>query len=107
MAKQFCLRAVGVLSLAVLIVGLIPFVSVGLSAGAVLMGATAPVSVNRALKGDRLPLISDAVNSAVSRAVLQSQQRSQTPTSIPVGCDAAFSPISSPSLAHVYRRCMS
>jgi hypothetical protein len=107
MAKLLFVRMAGVLgvtALASFFVGLIPFLSVEPSAGAGLTGRTPAFSVNREFKGDRLPLPSD-INSAVSNGALRSEH-SQMPGEIPVGCDAAFSPISSPHLAYVYGRCM-
>jgi hypothetical protein len=56
-------------------------------------------SVNRALKGDRLP-------AAAGPGRLGSPARVLPGARIPFGCEAAFSPISSPALAHIIRRCM-
>ncbi len=100
MAKQFFARTSGALaatSLALLFVGLIPFLGAGPSAGAGLGAKLPAFTVNRELKGDRLPLPSE-INSAVSRNI-------RTPGAIPVGCDASFSPISAPRLAFIYGRC--
>lgn len=62
------------------------------------------ISVNRALKGDRLPLLPAAqphgLGSPLSPAQSQPQEKP------PVGCDGAFSPISSPRLANIFRRCL-
>jgi hypothetical protein len=57
------------------------------------------VSVDRALKGDRLPFAPPADKTEM--------QGPSTPSraTIPVGCERAFSPISSPRLANVFRRC--
>src|ERR1700761_8012503 len=82
MVRQLYLRivsALGLVALAALFVGIDPF----LSAGASLSSQTPAVSVNRALKGDRLPF---ACAPAVSLI--------RSPNSAPV------------SLANVYRRCM-
>jgi hypothetical protein len=87
----------GIVSLAVFFLGLIPFLSIDPSAGAGLLRRTPALSVNREFKGDRLPI---APVSAASRRAIQ-----QHPEEIPVGCDAAFSPISAPRLAYIYRRC--
>ncbi len=64
---------------------------------------TSPVqSVNRALKSDRLPLIEPAVERhGFGSSVAPAQSRAK----VPVGCDSAFSPISSPRLAGVFGRC--
>ncbi len=59
---------------------------------------TLSVSVDRSLKGDRLP---------VARSVdkTEAPPASQTSRDIPFGCERAFSPISAPRLANVFRRC--
>ena len=95
--------ALGTTSLALFIVGLIPFLAADPSAGAGLAVRTPAFSVDRTYKGDRLPLPSE-INSAVSRNETRPQQ-SQAPKEIPVGCDASFSPVSSPSLAYIFGRC--
>lgn len=66
-----------------------------------------PLSVNRTLKGDRLPSISPAVFPHELGLPLIPKLPTQTPSrkKIPMGCDASFSPISSPQLAHVFGRC--
>ena len=73
---------------------------------------TPPVSVNRYRKGDRLPLVKSSNNtgSAGSSHViwwdLRGLDGSQAREHVPVGCDPAFSPVASPSLASVYGRCV-
>jgi len=73
---------------------------------------TPPVSVNRYRKGDRLPLFksSDSARPAGGNHVIWWDVRgldgSQPRGEVPVGCDPAFSPVVSPSLAVVYGRCM-
>jgi len=57
-----------------------------------------PMSINRALKGDRLPSLG-RIGSPGVRSPLRWDQK------IPMGCDAAFSPVSAPLLANVYGRC--
>lgn len=96
--------AVGILSLASFTVGLMAFPSLP-TTGASLSAPKSAVSVNRARKGDRLPMLKpiesrDEVGSPLSP--LHTLPQGQ----IPPGCDRAFSPISSPLLAHVFRRCM-
>jgi hypothetical protein len=104
--------AIGIAWFAVLIVGLTPFLTAGPSAGAGLAGKTPQVAVNRSLKGDRLPIAISGVSrpqlsgSPAGHDEVQSRPRSEQPPRIPVGCEAAFSSIASPLLAHVYRRCM-
>jgi hypothetical protein len=69
-----------------------------------LFTSSARISVNRALKADRLPLAESTIlrrefGSPASPAQSQSREK------VPVGCDSAFSPISAPLLATVFRRC--
>jgi hypothetical protein len=64
-----------------------------------LFSLISPVSVDRSLKGDRLPLTAHADKAGVTLSTAQSR------AAIPVGCDRAFSPISSPRLANVFGRC--
>jgi hypothetical protein len=61
---------------------------------------TSSVSVDRTLKGDRLPL-----SAPVDKTELPVQPAPSPREKIPVGCDRAFSQISSPRLANVFRRC--
>jgi hypothetical protein len=58
----------GIVSLAVFFLGLIPFLSIDPSAGAGLLRRTPALSVNREFKGDRLPI---APVSAASRRAIQ------------------------------------
>lgn len=90
--------AAGVVSLASFSAALIapparPTASAGFSPPAL------TTSVNRALKGDRLP-------AAAGPGRLGSPARALPRGRIPLGCDGAFSPVSSPRLAHIFRRCM-
>ncbi len=77
-----------------------------LSTTGVGLSSTPATAVNRALKGDRLP--STVKPTAWQQefrppvAPLQLQFRAR----VPVGCDSTFSPISSPRLANVFRRCL-
>ncbi len=97
--------AVGLLSLALLTAGLI---SLPIPTTGAALPATSPaLSVNRTLKGDRLPISRPTVwpdehGADAPGAPVHARSRAQ----IPFGCDRAFSPISSPLLAHVFRRCM-
>jgi hypothetical protein len=94
----------GIIALAVFIVGLIPFLSADPTAGAGLSGRI-PYTVNHEFKGDRLPLSSNT-NAAVSRTGFSFHQDARKPGEIPLGCDPAFSPVSTPRLAYFYGRCM-
>lgn len=61
-------------------------------------------SVNRALKSDRLPSVNPAVRPhELGQPV--SPARPDSHRKIPVGCDAAFSPIAEPQLADFFGRC--
>ena len=57
------------------------------------------MSVDRTLKGDRLPLEPHAEKALAPSASQILRDK------IPIGCDRAFSPISAPRLANVFRRC--
>jgi len=103
--------ALGITALALFFVSIIPFFADPL-VGA---GFAKPpsFSVNREFKGDRLP--ASGIAPIVSRSRLQNgpstrdlgaQDQAQKPRKIPVGCEGAFSPISSPRLAHIVGRCM-
>jgi len=64
---------------------------------------TPPASIDRTLKGDRLPLLAPINKShELGLPVTPEQGRHGK---IPVGCDPAFSPISAPRLANIFRRC--
>lgn len=108
MAKILLVRtasALGMAALALVLTGLIPFLGTDPTAAG-LAGRTPAVTVDRSFKGDRLPLPSD-VNAAVSRRETSpSAAKPEHPSQIPPGCEAAFSPVSSPRLAYVYGRCM-
>jgi hypothetical protein len=101
--------ATGMLSLA-LFTAALALVPSFPTTGAGLSPAEPAVAVNRLHKADRLPVLGPTVRQlefgppppaapvAPARALPQSQ--------IPPGCDGAFSPISSPRLAHIFRRCI-
>lgn len=93
--------------------GRIPFVSIAAVVSGLLVASfiafpsfpssgflslTSSVSVDRTLKGDRLPL---APTDKTEMPVQSAPSREK----VPVGCDRALSPISSPRLANVFRRC--
>lgn len=64
---------------------------------------TPPVSVDRTLKSDRLPLVTPINKSRQLGSPAKPEQARFE--KIPVGCDPAFSPISAPRLAKIFRRC--
>jgi hypothetical protein len=96
--------AAGLLTLALFFVGIDPF----LSASADLTGTTPAITVNRELKGDRLPLtvptVVDAPDWQNEFSRLRGPQ-AQTQAQKPFACDPAFSPIFVKA-TNVYRRCL-
>ena len=110
MARQLYLRIVsafGLVTLAALFVGIDPFLGVG----ATLSSQTPAVSVNRTLKGDRLPVANSAIlDLPDGQARFAQQPSTERRAQTPFACDPAFSLIRSPNSApvsgNVYRRCM-
>lgn len=110
MARQLYLRivsALGFVALAALFVGIDPF----LSAGASLSSQTPAVSVNRTLKGDRLPVANSAVldlsgGPARFARPPSADMRAQTPFACDPAVSLIRSPNSPPLSGDVYRRCM-
>jgi hypothetical protein len=102
--------AFGITALALFFVGLIPFI-----ADPSIAAKPPSFSVNRQLKGDRLPsnFAPVASRSGAQNGVPQNglqndrgaQEQMPKPRKIPIGCEGAFSPISSPRLAHILGRC--
>jgi hypothetical protein len=102
--------AFGIVALAFLLVGLDPLLGAAPTSGSGAAGRTPAMSVNHFRKGDRLPLVHPgSLNSRTDQGVwrkppmpdgLQTQERT------PVGCDPAFSPVSSPARFVVYGRCI-
>ena len=105
MAKLFMriASALGMTGLALFFLSLLPLLGDPTAGAGVAAKRTPPFSVNREFKGDRLPISN--VSPPVSRSGSNVQQ-SEQPDKVPVGCDASFSPLSAPRLAHVYGRCM-
>jgi hypothetical protein len=95
--------AFGATALAVFFLGFFPLLGDPIAGAGATAKWTPPFSVNRQLKGDRLP-ISD-VTPPASRSGSNVEQ-SDSPDQIPVGCEGSFSPISAPRYAHVFGRCM-
>jgi len=106
----------GILSLALATAALVSTPSFPTTAG---LFSTAPaMSVNRALKGDRLPVLAPNLTPTLAPPVGQREPETPAPASpqsparllppapIPPGCDPAFSSISAPLLAHVFKRCI-
>jgi hypothetical protein len=65
---------------------------------------TVAVSVNRTNKGDRLP--QSSILSGYPNDHSGAASGSSAPRRPPFGCDSAFSPISAPVLAHIFKRCL-
>jgi hypothetical protein len=99
--------ALGVTALALCFLGLVPFLSAGLTAGAGYVPSTSGFSVNREFKSDRLPIHTAALNSSAWQTEFAPQAAARVPHEIPFGCDPSFSPMASPQLADVYGRCLS
>jgi hypothetical protein len=108
------IRIVGagaIVSLAFFFASLDPFLRAAPMTGTAVSERTASVSVNRDRKGDRLPLYKSSENTGRAgtnhtilwdlRGLNGSRERGR----VPVGCDPAFSPVVSPSLATLYGRC--
>jgi hypothetical protein len=108
--------ALGITALALFFVSVIPFFADPI-VGAGFAAKPPSFSVNREFKGDRLP--ASSIAPVASRSRPQSgpitrdlgardggQDQAQKPRRIPIGCEGAFSPISSPRLAHIVGRCM-
>jgi hypothetical protein len=94
--------AAGLLTLALFFVGIDPF----LSAGADLTGKAPGITVNRALKGDRLPLtVPTVVDTPDWQTEFTNLRKQQTQAEKPFACDPAFSPIFVKA-TNVYRRCL-
>jgi hypothetical protein len=62
------------------------------------------ISVDRTRKGDRLP--DAAMHYQTSNNSSSTETATTSPHRPPLGCDPAFSPISAPSLAHIFKRCL-
>jgi len=90
----------GVIALALLFLSAYPFLSASASF------TTPSVSVDRTLKGDRLPVTDPAVNLPDWRNEFGAAPSAQPGAQIPFACDAAISTIFAPRAANIYRRCM-
>ena len=98
--------AFAIVALAVFLVGLDPLLGAVPSFEPGATERTPPVSVNHFRKGDRLPLhpgISDSLKGPGAWRGLPNGLQTQERT--PLGCDPAFSPVSSPAPTVVYGRC--
>jgi hypothetical protein len=97
MRPIFVVRAAAVAALLA-----VSFISFPSFPGVGLFTVNSPM-VDRTFKGDRLPLTAPA-GSPVSGAPASSRRQSRE--KVLLGCDGAFSPIATPLLANVLRRCM-
>jgi hypothetical protein len=104
--------AFALVSFAFFFASLEPFLRAAPIGGPAVNDRTPAVSVNRDRKGDRLLILSNPANSYPTGAKgaiwwdLRGQGSSRTGRQVPIGCDPAFSPVTSPSLAKVFGRCM-
>jgi hypothetical protein len=102
--------AFGTVALAFLLVGLDPLLGAPPGSGPGAASERSPAaSVNRFRKGDRLPLVPGTLNGPANQGVWRGQPMPnglQTQEKPPLGCDPAFSPVSSPAQAGIYGRCM-
>ncbi len=99
----------GLFLLALFTAGLISLPSFQTTASAGLSTTKPAPFVNRARKGDRLPIAKPIVAPGEFGFPASPVTPLRAPIGarkIPPGCDPAFSPISSPLLANVYRRCI-
>jgi len=95
-------NATGVVAVALLLVGIDPFLSAGADSG-----TPSPVSVNRSLKGDRLPFSDPTIFDLPDwRNGSAAPQDSPAHIRSPFACDAVFSTIGLAGAMNVYRRCM-
>lgn len=101
--------ALAIVGLAVFLVGLDPLLGAVPGSEPGVTGRTPPVTVNRYRKGDRLPLVHpgpDSLSSPGAGRQMPTPNGLQTRERAPIGCDPAFSPVSSPAPVVVYGRCM-
>lgn len=66
-------------------------------------GKSVASSVNRTLKGDRLPSTPTAKRSTQNSTSIETKPLQ---TRAPLGCDPAFSAVADPARGHIFRRCM-
>jgi hypothetical protein len=62
-------------------------------------------SVDRTHKGDRLQQAAMRHHQSLNNSS-STETTTTSPKRAPLGCDSAFSPISAPSLAHIFKRCI-
>jgi hypothetical protein len=104
------LGAFAIAALSVFLISLDPLLGAvpGFAPGAT--ERTPPVSVNHFRKGDRLPPVHPGLtNNGTSPGAWRERPMPsglQTQERAPLGCDPAFSPVSSPAPVVVYGRCM-
>jgi len=93
--------AFGATALAAFFLGFLPLLGDPTAGAGLAAQRTPPFSVNRELKGDRLPISNvTPPGSHTGSSVEQSE-----PDQIPVGCEGSFSPISAPRFGRVFGRC--
>jgi hypothetical protein len=70
-------------------------------------GAAVEMSVNRALKGDRLPVLSVSKQTSTSKQSSSSKTPTEATQRLPDGCEAAVSSTVDSPLARIPSRCVS
>jgi hypothetical protein len=99
--------AVALLALAFVILGLDPLLRGDASSGAGLSNGNPAISVDRTLKGDRLPVANYTRPYTPDwQSEFGAFSKLQSHAQMPIGCDPSFSPITSPAQSNVYGRCM-
>lgn len=99
--------AFGLAALAFLLVSLDPLLGAASSSGPGAAEQAPAMSVNHFRKGDRLPLpYQGSLNRQGAWRQPPMPDGLQTQRRAPVGCDPAFSPVSSPAPVEVYGRCI-
>jgi hypothetical protein len=101
---------IGPLSLAVMLVTLVPFLDAVPMKGPGIGRTDPAVSVNHLRKGDRLPLLALDISSRTAGHDEFAPQSRPLPSprleaKVPVGCDPVFSSIGASSRGNIYRRC--
>jgi hypothetical protein len=94
------IAAGGILALAWLIMGAVPFWNVATAPG--LTNSARQFTVDRFRKGDRLPMI----GTPAGRHDLPMPQSLQSEKKLLLGCDPMFGRIASPAAKSIYGRCI-
>jgi hypothetical protein len=99
---QYLIGGSGVL---VVIVSIL--IGIEVSVATASLGALSVEMVDRARKGDRLPLLPASHRNAGNRPILNVPRIPAPDAGLPDGCESLASPLARSSLAHVAGRCLS